>query len=215
MDHHHQLSGSSDDSDALDKSIGLPPYFNSAGAGSKPEEIIQRKLQTFDTFKRTIEELQSEYKRNLPTFSDQMKKLEDFTDEIESVHKNTTVGSLIGGSVGAVGGIAGLGGLALSPFTLGAYLCVTAVGAVTAVAGGVTRAASIITNMLKQRKLRQTVVKIISDFLETIKPMTKPLNIISNITADIQRNKLKFQTPARGFDDSLKIAKVHCKKKKS
>ncbi|XP_052444545.1 apolipoprotein L3-like isoform X2 [Carassius gibelio] len=211
MDRHRNLSGSGDDSDASDKSIDRPPYFNCAG--SKPEEIIQWKLQTVDTFKRSSEELKSEYDKNHPILSDQIKKLNDFTDEIESVHKSTTVGSLVGASVGAFGGMTALVGLALSPFTLGASLSLTVVGAVAGVTGGVTSAASNFTNMLKQRNLRPTVEKIICDFLETIKPMTERLSIISYITEDIQQNneilnKLKFQTPVRGFDDVLKIVKV-------
>ncbi|XP_026052721.1 uncharacterized protein LOC113039062 [Carassius auratus] len=211
MDRHPQLSESGDDSDGSDKSIELPPVFNCAG--SKPEEIIQWKLQTVDSFKRSSEELKSEYERNLPTLSGQIKKLNDIADEIESVHKKATVGSLAGSSVVVVAGaIAVLVGLALAPFTLEASLCVIVVGTVAGAAGGVTRAASI-TNMLKQRKLRPTVEKIISDFLEILKPMTEHLNIISNITADVQLNneilsKLQFQTPVRGFDDVFNTAKA-------
>lgn len=206
MDHHRKLSESSDDSDASDKSIELPPVFNCAG--NKPEEILKWKRKTFDTFKRTIEELKSEYDRNLPTLIGQIKKLNDITDEIESVHKSATVGSLVGSTFGAVGGITALAGLALAPFTLGASLSLTAVGVVAGVTGGVTSAASNLTNMLKQRNLRPTLEKIISDFLETIKPMTEHLNIISDITADIQQNKLQIQTSVRGFADLLKIVKV-------
>uniref|UniRef100_A0A8C2L090 Uncharacterized protein n=1 Tax=Cyprinus carpio TaxID=7962 RepID=A0A8C2L090_CYPCA len=150
----------------------------------------------------TSEELKSEYDRNHPTLIGQIKKLNDITDEIESVHKSAAVGSLVGSSVGAVGGITALAGLALAPFTLGASLSLTTVGVVAGVTGGVTSAVSKLINMLKQKNLRPTVENIISDFLKTIKPMTEHLNIISKITADIQQNseilsKLQIQTPVR------------------
>lgn len=211
MDRRRNLSESGDDSDASDDSIELPPSFKCDG--SKPEEILQRKHKVFDTFQRSSEELKSEYDRNLPTLTDQIKKLKDITDEIESVLRKATVGILAGASVGAVGGISALAGLALAPFTFGLSLSLTVAGVVAGAAGGVTRAASNFTNMLKQRKPRQTTEKIISDFLETIKPMTKPLNIISNITADIQQNnemlnKMEFQTAVRGFHDLVKIVKA-------
>ncbi len=129
------------------------------------------------------------------------------------MHKNTRVGSLVGSSIGAVGGVTALVGLALAPFTLGASLALTAVGAVAGAAGGVTGAASNLTDMFKQKNLKQTIEKIISDFQEIIKPMTEYLSTISSIAADIQKtneilSKVKFQTPARGFDDLCKIAKV-------
>ncbi len=126
------------------------------------------------------------------------------------MHKNTRVGSLVGSSIRAVGGVTGLVGLALSPFTLGASLALTAVGAVAGAAGGVTGVVSNFTDMFKQKKLKQTIVKIISDFLERIEPMTEYLRTISNIAADIQRmnemlSKVEFQIPVRGFGDLFRI----------
>ncbi len=129
------------------------------------------------------------------------------------MHKNTRVGSLVGSSIGAVAGVTALVGLALSPFTLGASLSLTAVGAVAGAAGGVTAAVSNLTDMFKQKNLKQTIEKIISDFQEIIKPMTEYLSIISDSAADIQRmnqilSKVEFQTPVRGFGDLFKIAGV-------
>lgn len=120
---------------------------------------------------------------------------------------------MVGSSIGAVAGVAALAGLALAPFTLGASLSLTAVGAVAGAAGGVTGAASNLTDMFKQINLKQTIVKIISDFQEGIKPMIELLSKIYNIAADIQStneilSKVKFQIPARGPGDLLKIAKV-------
>lgn len=215
MDHHRKLSESSDDGNASEESMDLPLTLNCDE--EKPEEIIQRNRESFDEFKRSIEELKSEYDRNHLTLISKIKELKDISDEIESVHKNTRVGSLVGSSVGAVGGVIALVGLALSPFTLGASLALTAVGAVAGVAGGaaggVTGAASNLTDMFKQKNLKQTIEKIISDFLEIIKPMTEHLSTISDTAVDIQRmneilSKVKFQTPARGFDDLFKIASV-------
>ncbi|RXN12507.1 apolipo L3-like protein [Labeo rohita] len=94
-------------------------------------------------------ELKSEFDINHQSLISQIMKLNDITDEIESVHKNTTMGSLVGSSIGAVGGITALVGLALSPFTLGASLSLTTVGAVVGAAGGATGAVSNFTNVFK------------------------------------------------------------------
>ncbi len=129
------------------------------------------------------------------------------------MHKNTRVGSLVGSSIGAVGGVTALVGLALAPFTFGASLALTAAGAVAGAAGGVTAAASNFTDMFKQKNLKQTIEKIVSDFQERIEPMTEHLSAISDSAADIQKtneilSKVKFQIPVRGFGDLFKIASV-------
>ncbi|KAL0153970.1 hypothetical protein M9458_050727, partial [Cirrhinus mrigala] len=67
-----------------------------------------------------------------------LKVLEELANSLETVHYNTTVGSLTGSVVGLAGGITSIVGLILTPLTLGASLVVTGVGIGVAVAGGVT-----------------------------------------------------------------------------
>ncbi|KAK9971330.1 hypothetical protein ABG768_024703 [Culter alburnus] len=164
--------------------------------------------------KISIEELKSEYDRNHQTLNRIIKELNDLTDEVESVHKNSTVGSLVGSSIGAAGGIAALAGLAFSPFTFGASLALTGAGAVAGVAGGVTGAASNITNVIKQKNLRETIEKIINDFQNTVKPMIELLSEINNDTEDIDlmeqtSNKHICQRAARSAVEVIKIVKVY------
>ncbi len=85
---------------------------------------------------------------------------------METVHYNTTVGSLTGGVVGLAGGITSIVGLALAPFTLGASLIVTGVGIGTAVAGGVTAGVSNITKVVNQQTNKQKIKMIITEFQE-------------------------------------------------
>ncbi|XDV19353.1 hypothetical protein PO909_024837, partial [Leuciscus waleckii] len=148
--------------------------------------------------KRSIEELKSEFDRNHQTLLDKIKELDDTTDELASVHKNTTVGSLVGSSVGAAGGIMSIAGVCLAPFTLGASLALTGAGAAIGVAGGVTGTASNITNitnMVKQKTLREKIEKIINELKTTIKPMGELLNKIDKITEVL--NKPDIQRAAR------------------
>lgn len=163
--------------------------------------------------KRNIEELKSEFNRNHQTLNRKIKELDDAIDELESMHKNTTVGSLVGASVGAVGGIASIAGVCLAPFTFGASLVLTVGGAAVGVAGGVTGGASNITNTVKQKTLRKNIEKIINDLQNTIKPMVKLLNNIYNITEGIKLEEKTFnkhgnQRAARGAVDVSKIARV-------
>ncbi|XP_058608478.1 apolipoprotein L domain-containing protein 1-like isoform X2 [Onychostoma macrolepis] len=103
------------------------------------------------------------------------------------MHKNTTVGSLTGATMGAAGGIASIVGLALAPVTLGVSLGLTAVGGVLGVAGGATGAICNYRNNTEQKRLRETIEEITSDFQNTINAMLEILRTIINSTEDIQQ----------------------------
>ncbi|KAK2913246.1 hypothetical protein Q8A67_001645 [Cirrhinus molitorella] len=94
--------------------------------------------------------------------------LDELAKSLETVHYNTTVGSLMGGVVGLAGGITSIVGLILTPFTLGASLIVTGVGIGVAVAGGVASGASNITKMVNQRSNRQNIKLLITEIQEKI-----------------------------------------------
>ncbi|XDV19441.1 hypothetical protein PO909_024911 [Leuciscus waleckii] len=140
-----------------------------------------------DDLQRSIDGLNSEFDQNHQTLIGQIKELNDITNELEYVHKATTVGSLVGSSVGLAGGIAALVGFFLAPFTLGASLALTVGGTVAGLAGGVTGGASNITNMVKQKTLRETIEKITIDFLNRIEPMIKHLNTINTTIEELQK----------------------------
>ncbi|KAG9341418.1 hypothetical protein JZ751_019227, partial [Albula glossodonta] len=93
-------------------------------------------------------------------------ELKEITAHMESVHYGSTAGSLAGGVIGAAGGITSIVGLILAPFTLGASLIVTGVGIGVAALGGVTGAASNITNMVKQSAGRNSIQAILNECRE-------------------------------------------------
>ncbi|XDV19468.1 hypothetical protein PO909_024934 [Leuciscus waleckii] len=209
----HLSSKLSDCSDDSNKSIGIPPLFSCDGNQTE-EDILKWELKTYDELKRSTEELKSEFDRNHQTLLDKIKELDDAADELESMHKNTRVGSLVGSSFGAAGGIMSIAGVCLAPFILGASLALTGAGVVAVVAGGVTGAASNITNTVRQKTLREKIVKIINELQTTIKPMLKLLRNINNITEGIKLveqtlKKHKNQRSARdGSENVFKILGV-------
>lgn len=116
----------------------------------------------------------------------QIRHLDEITDQVETVHRKTTIGSLTGGVIGAAGGITSIVGLVLAPFTLGASLAVTAVGVGIAAAGGATGAASNIANMVRQKSLRKTIEDILTDFQDKINPVLISVNKINGRVAKMQ-----------------------------
>ncbi|XP_048066900.1 apolipoprotein L2-like [Megalobrama amblycephala] len=164
-----------------------------------------------DKLHQSIKKLNTEYNRNHQTLKDLIKKLNDITDELESMHKNTTMGSLVGASIGAAGGLTLLG-IALAPFTFGASIAITGAAGVTAmgvgVAGGVIGAASNITNMFKQSNKRQTIEEIINDFQNTINPMIQHLNTISETIEKLEKIEPMYSHQNKALLTSVKALKT-------
>ncbi|KAK2892414.1 hypothetical protein Q8A67_012402 [Cirrhinus molitorella] len=180
-----RLSDSSDDSSASDKSSELPPLFNCDG---NQEESFQWKLEDLnDELKKLIEELNSDFDKNHPGVTSQIKKLQNTTNELESMHKKITVGSLTGASLGAAGGITSIAGLCLAPFTFGVSLALVGVGTAVGVAGGATTATCTITKMIIPKNLCETIKNIIEDVQNTIKSMIEQLNEIYDNIEDIEQ----------------------------
>ncbi|XP_050958934.1 uncharacterized protein LOC127160327 isoform X2 [Labeo rohita] len=161
-------------------------HFKSVFA-NQLDETFKQKLHILDDLKRKINTLNLDFNRKHQTLTGQVKKLNIITDELESTHKNTTVGSLTGAAMGAAGGIASIVGLALAPVTLGVSLTLTAIGSVVGVAGGATGTICNIINDTQQKHLRETIEKITSDFQNTINAMFENVSTIINSTEDIQQ----------------------------
>ncbi|KAL1272065.1 hypothetical protein QQF64_031081 [Cirrhinus molitorella] len=125
-------------------------------------------------------ELNSEFDEKCPTLHRKIEELNATTDELESMHKATTVGSL---SSTVIGTAATLLGFVLAPITFGVSLAVSGAGVAATVAG----TACNITNMIKQKNLCQIIKNITDDFLNIISPITKHLKTISNIIEEIQK----------------------------
>ncbi|XP_052458911.1 apolipoprotein L3-like [Carassius gibelio] len=160
------------------------------------------------TLQQSIKGLNSEFDKKHSGLVRNIKELNDITDELESVHKNTTVGSLVGSTLGATGGITALVGLALAPFTFGGSLAVSAIGAVVGISGGVTGAACNITNMIKQKNLRETIMKIVEDFQNTLNPIIKHLSTISNTIEELQQVEQMFSVENKAIMTSVRSVKT-------
>lgn len=138
-----------------------------------------------DELQRSIKELNSGFDEKFSSLNRKIKELHDVTDELQSMHKATTVGSLSGGVIGAAAGITALVGVFLAPLTFGASLAVAGVG----IGAAVTSTTCTVTNMVKQKNLRQTIKKITEDFLNIIKPIIKHIKTISDIIEEIQKKE--------------------------
>ncbi|XP_063048682.1 apolipoprotein L3-like [Engraulis encrasicolus] len=123
---------------------------------------------------------------NLQDVKKKIRELTQITDELEGMHRSTTIGSLAGGVMGAAGGITTLAGLFLAPFTFGGSLIVSGIGIGVAATGGITGAASNITKATQSNTL-QNKIKDILDYCETVlKPVLESLNKVHSTVDSLQ-----------------------------
>eukprot|EP00079_Xenopus_tropicalis_P030289 XP_012826103.1 PREDICTED: apolipoprotein L3-like [Xenopus tropicalis] len=116
-----------------------------------------------------------------------VRELRTIADGIDTFHKNATIASVFGSSVGIVGGITTIAGLALAPVTFGASLPVAMAGVGVATAGGITGAASSIADTANIRKKGKRVEKIIQTVQLDIEQLEKLLESINNDIEDMKR----------------------------
>uniref|UniRef100_A0A3B1JIJ2 Apolipo L3-like protein n=1 Tax=Astyanax mexicanus TaxID=7994 RepID=A0A3B1JIJ2_ASTMX len=125
--------------------------------------------------KRKSEGFISAFDRNAENLQDLINKLREITDRMEEVHRKATIGSLSGRSIRAAGGITTAVGVALAPVTMGASLVATQVGISVATAGGITGAASNITDRIKQKTLRKEIEETLDSIQNQLNPIIEKL----------------------------------------
>ncbi|KAK2913250.1 hypothetical protein Q8A67_001649 [Cirrhinus molitorella] len=173
-------------------STGLPFLF-SENLRELVADIIQRDPATRPSVIQILIKpfvTQHLYQKSTYTIQElygRLEELDELAKSLETVHYNTTVGSLAGGVVGLAGGITSIVGLILTPFTLGASLIVAGVGIGVAVAGGVASGASNITKMVNQRSNRQNIKLLITEIQEKIASTS---SCIQNIQIAVETRRL-------------------------
>ncbi|XP_052445317.1 serine/threonine-protein kinase PAK 5 isoform X3 [Carassius gibelio] len=126
------------------------PFLEDAVKRNKriPEALEQRFTESTSAFDEA-------YNKHYKEFEILVSKWGKTADVLEEAHYNATAASLSGAVIGAAGGIAVLAGAILAPFTLGASLIVSAVGAGVGAAGGVIGAGANIADAVEQKKYHE------------------------------------------------------------
>ncbi|XP_034713087.1 apolipoprotein L6-like [Etheostoma cragini] len=105
--------------------------------------------------------------------------LHAIADDINMFHHKAKIAGLTGGTATAVGGVTAITGLALSPFTLGISLIVTAIGVGVATAGGITSASAAISDNVNNMHDRKKVEKVLEDFDDHLNTIWKVLHFVN------------------------------------
>uniref|UniRef100_UPI00398E35DB apolipoprotein L3-like n=1 Tax=Pristiophorus japonicus TaxID=55135 RepID=UPI00398E35DB len=112
-----------------------------------------------------------------------IRELQEIANSIDRYHKGATIANVTGSSANAVGGILSLAGIIAAPFTAGASLVLTAVGAGIGGAGAATNLTAGISEYVTQSKKQKRVDEIIKQYKSDMKEMSKRLK---DIGSDLQ-----------------------------
>ncbi|XP_043971505.1 apolipoprotein L3-like isoform X2 [Gambusia affinis] len=93
-----------------------------------------------------------------------IKELNNISDNLDKFAKKTKIAGITGGASTAAGGVAAAAGVILAPFTAGASLALTVVGAGVVAAGGVTGASAAIANKANLNQDKKKIDKTLNDF---------------------------------------------------
>ncbi|XP_068078604.1 serine/threonine-protein kinase Nek4-like isoform X1 [Danio rerio] len=147
----------------------------------KIPEVLEQSL------KKSINAFVKAYNDQYKNFEALVKEWGETTDSLEDMHYKATAGSLSGAVIGTAGGVAAVAGAILAPFTLGASLLVTAVGVGVGAAGGITGAASNITDSVKQKSYRENLEQIEQKYKSSSEPILNTLNKLRGVLGKISK----------------------------
>ncbi|XP_073432661.1 uncharacterized protein [Dendrobates tinctorius] len=162
----------------------------------------------------SIEELRGILTCLLNGIADCSTELLTIADDLDDFHRRATIASVTGSSVGLAGGITTLAGLVLAPFTAGASLVFSGIGAGVAAVGGLTGASASIAdsvNMKNKCSRVEEIVKAVNAEMNELEKASKKLD--SLVTDIMSKQKMVDSSDAaraggRGVYAALEVGRM-------
>ncbi|XP_067903663.1 apolipoprotein L6-like [Heterodontus francisci] len=204
---------SQDDPDSRETSLTQMPKKHSDYCKEDGEPIPEELWEQLKTeLEKRAEDCRS-FVKQFPDWRDQIrgyiKELQEIADSVDEYHRSSTIASVTGASAAVVGGALSLSGIIASPFTSGASLGLTAVGAGVSATGAATNFTAGVTENVAQSNKQKRVDEIIEQYNNRCKEMAKYLHEVCsaikswshNLRAEIMRHK-----PSEEMSDFLNEA---------
>ncbi|CAJ0916493.1 unnamed protein product [Ranitomeya imitator] len=149
----------------------------------------------------------------LNTIADCSTTLLRIADDLDEFHRGATIASVTGSSVGLAGGITTVVGLILAPFTAGASLIVSGVGAAVAAVGGITGASASIADTVNMKNKCSRVEEIVKAVNLEMDKFQKASKNLASLITDISEQQVVDSPDAaravgRGAYAALEIGRL-------
>ena len=131
------------------------------------------------------EELHDAFRSWIPIRTRTRKQLEELATKLQEHHRNVNISTITGASMGTIGGILSVAGLIAAPFTFGAGIVVSIVGAAIGGAGGLVMSGSKVAEIILEKLGLKEVQEAIEDDCKACNKLQEQLDSLENVISSL------------------------------
>ena len=131
------------------------------------------------------DELHDAFLSWIPIRTRTKKQLEELATKLHKHHRNVNISTVTGASMGTTGGILSVAGLIAAPFTFGAGIVVSLVGAGIGGAGGLVMSGSKVVDIILEKLGLKEVQETIEDDRKACSELQKQLDALENFISSL------------------------------
>ena len=147
--------------------------------------IVDHITAQFDQLRKLREELHNAFLRWIPIRTRTKEQLEELATKLHEHQRNVNISTTTGTSIGTIGEILSVAGLIAAPFTFGAGIVVSLVGAGIGGAGGLVMSGSKVVELILEKVGLKEVQAAIEDDREACSELQKQLDSLENFISSL------------------------------
>ena len=147
--------------------------------------ILKQIRAQYEKLCKLREELHDAFRSWIPIRTRTRKQLEELATKLHEHHRNVNISTITGASMGTIGGILSVAGLIAAPFTFGAGIVVSIVGAAIGGAGGLVMSGSKVAEIILEKLGLKEVQEAIEDDCKACNKLQEQLDSLENVISSL------------------------------
>ena len=147
--------------------------------------IVKQITEQFEQLRKLRDELHDAFLSWIPIRTRTKKQLEELATKLHKHHRNVNISTVTGASMGTTGGILSVAGLIAAPFTFGAGIVVSIVGAAIGGAGGLVMSGSKVAEIILEKLGLKEVQAAIEDDRKACSKLQEQLDSLENVVSSL------------------------------
>lgn len=152
-----------------------------------PQEsfIVNQITEKFETLRQLREELNKAFIRWIPKRRHTKEQLDELASKLHEHHRNVNITTITGAGMGTVGGVLSIAGLIAAPFTFGAGIVVSLIGAGIGGAGGLVMSGSKVAEIILTKLGLKDVQLAIDEDRDACTNLQQQLDSLESFISDL------------------------------
>ena len=147
--------------------------------------ILKQIRAQYEQLCKLREELHDAFRSWIPIRTRTRKQLEELATKLDEHHRNVNISTITGASMGTIGRILSVAGLIAAPFTFGAGIVVSIVGAAIGGAGGLVMSGSKVAEIILEKLGLKEVQEAIEDDCKACNKLQEQLDSLENVISSL------------------------------